>query len=60
MMEEMVVGVNCGHTKMGTGCGANEIMSGSVYSRKAGYALMEILRNRGAIVIDCMVDKASS
>lgn len=43
----MVVGVNCGHTIMGAGCGANGIINESVYTRKVGYALMEILKNSG-------------
>ncbi|MDE7417091.1 MAG: N-acetylmuramoyl-L-alanine amidase [Lachnospiraceae bacterium] len=56
----MVVGVNCGHTIMGAGCGADGIINESVYTRKVGYALMEILKNNGVTVIDCTVDKASS
>ncbi|MDE7479329.1 MAG: N-acetylmuramoyl-L-alanine amidase, partial [Lachnospiraceae bacterium] len=56
----MVVGVNCGHTIVGAGCGANGIMNESAYTRKVGYALMEILRNSGETVIDCTVDKAAS
>ena len=56
----MVVGVNCGHTIMGARYGANGIINESVYTRKVGYALMEILKNSGVTVIDCTVDKASS
>lgn len=56
----MVVGVNCGHTRTGAGCGASGIISESEYTRKVGYALMELLKNNGVVVVDCTVDKASS
>ena len=40
----MVVGVNCGHTIEGVGCGAVGLFHESDYTRKVGYALMEILK----------------
>ena len=48
----MVVGVNCGHTIEGVGCGAVGLFHESDYTRKVGYALMEILKNSGVSVID--------
>ncbi|MDE7183462.1 MAG: N-acetylmuramoyl-L-alanine amidase [Lachnospiraceae bacterium] len=56
----MVVGVNCGHTIEGAGCGAVGFLNESEYTRKVGVALMEILKNGGVSVIDCTIDRAVS
>ncbi len=56
----MVVGVNCGHTIEGVGCGAVGLFSESEYTRKVGYVLMELLKNNGVSVIDCTIDRAVS
>lgn len=56
----MVVGVNCGHTLKGAGYGACGVINESEYTRKVGYALMKVLKNSGAAVVDCTVDKADT
>lgn len=56
----MTVGVNCGHTSSGVGCGAVGIINESEQTRVVGYALMELLRDAGIEVVDCTIDKASS
>ena len=43
----MVVGINCGHTIAGAGCGANGIINESEHTRRVGHALTEILKAMG-------------
>lgn len=56
----MIVGVNCGHTKIGPGSGAVGIINESTESRNLGYKLINKLNERGIKTFDCTVDKASS
>lgn len=56
----MRIGINCGHTKSGVGCGAIGYLNESDEVRKVGYRLMEYLRAAGHEVFDCTNDKASS
>lgn len=56
----MRFGINCGHTKNGTGSGAVGIISESVETRNVGYALINMLKNAGHTVVDCTIDKAST
>lgn len=56
----MRIGINCGHTIMGAGCGANGLMKESECTRLVGYALMEKLKDAGVKVVDCTVDKANT
>lgn len=56
----MLVGINCGHTKIGPGSGAVGIINESTESRNVGYKVMDKLKKRGANVVDCTIDKAYS
>lgn len=56
----MLVGINCGHTMDGPGYGAVGLISESEYTRRVGHALMRILSEAGASVVDCTVDEADS
>lgn len=56
----MKIGVNCGHTKSGAGCGAIGFINESDETRKVGYKLMEYLKQAGHTVYDCTNDKAES
>lgn len=56
----MKIGINCGHTKSGTGSGAVGIINESVETREVGKAMMTLLKKGGHTVVDCTVDKASS
>ncbi len=56
----MVVGINCGHTVSGPGFGAVGIVKESEHTRLVGQALMNLLRQTGAIVIDCTIDHANT
>lgn len=56
----MLVGINCGHTKTGPGSGAVGLINESTESRNVGYKVMDKLKKRGANVVDCTIDKASS
>ena len=56
----MIIGVNCGHTGTGAGCGATGFISESEGTRRVGYALMEKLKAAGIEVVDCTVDKADT
>lgn len=56
----MKIGVNCGHTKSGEGCGAIGFINESDETRKVGYKLMEYLKKAGHTVYDCTNDKAAS
>ena len=53
----MRVGINCGHTASGPGCGAVGLFPESQHTRIVGRAVMEKLRNAGVEVIDCTIDK---
>lgn len=56
----MTIGVNCGHTIRGAGCGALGILNESKQTRLVGYALMEKLKSCGVNVVDCTVNEADS
>lgn len=57
----MIIGVNCGHTVSSTiGSGAMGYLNESNETRRVGYRLMELLRERGVEVVDCTNDYASS
>ncbi len=56
----MRIGINCGHTKSGIGCGAIGYLNESDEVRKVGYRLMEYLIAAGHTVVDCTNDVASS
>jgi len=56
----MIVGINCGHTTNGAGCGAEGIIRESEHTRLVGYALTERLKEAGVEVRDCTVDHAGS
>lgn len=57
----MIIGVNCGHTVSGTvGSGALGYLNESDETRAVGYALMELLRKRGARVVDCTDNHSAS
>lgn len=56
----MVIGINCGHTIEGPGCGARGLIGESVHTRLVGYALAERLRKAGMEVVDCTIDKAKT
>lgn len=57
---QMVIGVNCGHTLSGAGSGAVGMISESEHTRKVGYALMEKLKENGVTVVDCTIDSTAS
>lgn len=54
----MIIGINCGHTIEGAGCGANGLIKESEHTRLVGYALMKMLKNVGVEVVDCTIDNA--
>lgn len=56
----MNIGVNCGHTKSGAGCGAVGFINESDETRKVGYKLMEYLEQAGHTVYNCTNDRAAS
>lgn len=56
----MMIGINCGHTITGAGCGATGLISESECTRRVGYTLMERLKAVGIEVVDCTVDKADT
>lgn len=56
----MRIGVNCGHTISGPGCGASGIFSESLETRSVGRVLMDILRRSGVDVVDCTIDQANT
>lgn len=57
----MRIGINCGHTVSGTvGSGAVGILNESNETRAVGYSLMEKLKARGNIVVDCTDDRSST
>lgn len=56
----MIVGINCGHTISGPGCGANGLIRESEHTRLVGYALMKLLKEKGVKVVDCTVNEARS
>ncbi len=56
----MIIGINCGHTVNGPGCGAKGYLNESVETRAVGYKLMEYLRSAGHTVVDCTNDIALS
>ena len=56
----MKIGINCGHTKIGAGCGAKGYISESVETRNVGYELMKLLKAAGHTVVDCTVDSAAT
>ncbi len=58
--ENMIIGINCGHTKEGAGTGAEGIIRESVHTRLVGNVLMKRLTDAGVAVINCTVDRAAS
>lgn len=56
----MVIGINCGHTLEGAGCGARGLFGESVHTRLVGYALAARLREAGMEVADCTIDRAET
>lgn len=56
----MLVGINCGHTKIGPGSGAVGLINESDETRNVGYKLIKKLNERGVSTVDCTIDKASS
>ena len=56
----MRVGINCGHTVSGPGSGTNGLIAESEHTRRVGYFLMKLLKEKGIETIDCTVDKAQS
>lgn len=56
----MVIGINCGHTISGAGCGAEGIIRESEHTRLVGHALTEQFQKAGVEVVDCTVDYAKS
>lgn len=56
----MKIGVNCGHTASGTGCGAVDLLNESVETRAVGKELITLLKKGGHTVVNCTVDKAST
>ncbi len=56
----MKIGINCGHTSNGPGCGATGYLNESRETRAVGYKLMEYLKKAGHTVVDCTNDAAHS
>ncbi len=56
----MRIGINCGHTVSGKGCGAVGLINESEHTRLVGYALMELLKEAGVEVVDCTIDSAGT
>ena len=56
----MKIGINCGHTASGVGCGAIGHLNESNETRAVGKALMSQLKKLGHTVYNCTNDKASS
>lgn len=56
----MKIGINCGHTANGIGCGAVGYLNESNETRAVGKALMSQLKKLGHTVYNCTNDKASS
>lgn len=56
----MRIGINCGHTKNGPGCGAVGYLNESNETRNVGYKIMEYLRQAGHDVFDCTNDYSTS
>ena len=56
----MVIGINCGHTMKGAGCGADGLFRESEHTRLVGHALAEYLKEAGVEIIDCTIDAAGS
>lgn len=52
--------VNIGHTKLGKGTGANNILNESIETRKIGYHLMKCLANTNHEIIPAVFDKSSN
>ena len=60
-MNDMRIGINCGHTVSGQpGCGAVGIVDESEETRKVGLKLEKILVDAGHTVYDCTNDYANS
>ena len=56
----MIVGINCGHTISGPGYGTNGLIKESEHTRLVGYALMDLLKEKGIEVVDCTINEAQS
>lgn len=56
----MKIGINCGHTLGGAGCGAVGIFRESEHTRRVGQALTKLLEDAGVEVADCTVDAAAN
>lgn len=56
----MVIGINCGHTVSGAGCGAAGIIKESEHTRLVGQELIRLLQEAGITVVDCTIDRADS
>lgn len=53
----MRICINAGHTKLGTGTGANGLLNESKETRKIAYELMKLLADTNHIVIPAVYDK---
>lgn len=56
----MKIGINCGHTKSGAGCGAVGYINESEETRAVGNKLIEMLKRNGHTVVNCTVNTAST
>ena len=56
----MKIGINAGHTKLGTGTGASKYLNESVENRKIAYELMKQLADTKHEVVPIVVDKSTN
>lgn len=56
----MRIVVNAGHTKLGTGTGANSFLNESTETRKVAYELMKLLADSQHEVIPAVYDRSSN
>lgn len=59
-MNQVRIGINCGHTVSGAGYGAVGIFAESVETRNVGHALMDLLQQNGVEIVDCTIDQANT
>ena len=56
----MKIIINCGHTKMGKGTGANGFLNESYETRKVGYELVKLLSQTKHEVLPITIDKSDN
>ena len=59
-MNQVRIGINCGHTVSGAGYGAVGFFAESEETRNVGHVLMDLLRQSGVEIIDCTIDQANT